>query len=98
MTIASAAADALDIGDLIHAVPYALRRMAVVRSLLPDLSGRVRGLATDRPDRLETWAISLAKQAARGQAHLLMLERFALEADRQLARCAGPPAFAAWSA
>ena len=83
VTIASAAADALDIGDLIHAVPYALRRMAAVRGLLPGLSGRVRGLATDRADRLETWANSLAEQAARGQAHLRMLERFAGEIDSQ---------------
>ena len=84
VTVASAPDDAVDIGDLLHAVPYALRRMTAVRSVLPGLSGRVRVLATDRSDRLEVWANSLADQAARGEAHLEMLERFAVKVERQL--------------
>ena len=84
VTIARAATDAVDVGDLMHAVPYALRRMTVVRSHLPGLSGRVRVLATDRPDRLEAWAGSLTEQAARGQTHLALLERFAIEIARAL--------------
>ena len=84
LTIASAPDDAVDIGDLMHAVPYALRRMTAVRGHLPGLSGRVRVLATERDDRLETWANSLAEQAVRGEAHLKLLERFAAQVDRQL--------------
>ncbi len=84
-----------DSADLALAVPFALRRSRVAKSLIPALSGGVRqfvreGLAPLA--QVENWAMTLAEQAGEAAARLRLLERYAVAVDVQLAGVRRPAA------
>ena len=97
-TLTIAPGSAVDRGDVALAVPYALRRLGLTRTLLPSLSGRVRTLrvgvaaqstdadgAAEPPlDALTRWATTLAQQARAGTARLHRLERYVRHVEEQL--------------
>ena len=94
-TLVVAPGGSIDRGDVALAVPYALRRLGLTRTVLPALSGRVRTLQVGvteggpREDEdplapLTRWAATLAEQARAGAARLHRLERYARHVEEQL--------------
>ena len=91
---ASVAAGAIDAGDVALALPFALRRIGLTRSLLPAVTGRNRALASegDPLANLARWARTLAMQADEGGARLRLLERYVGLVERRLAQVRRPAA------
>lgn len=96
-TVTVASGSAVDSDDVALAVPYALRRLGLTRSLLPALSGGIRALQVgdafvthdDGPHAaalapLTVWATPLGQQARAGSARLHRLERYVADVERQL--------------
>jgi hypothetical protein len=106
-TLTVTTGSAVDSGDVALAVPYALRRLGLTRSLLPTLNGNVRTLSVplrvgDREEArseddnplasLTRWAATLAAQARAGSARLGRLERYVADVERQLIMVRRPQA------
>lgn len=83
-----------DIGDLVMALPYALRRAGFTRQLLPSLTGRPRllGREGEALDLFITWLSTICRQAEEAQARLHLLERHLALVKRRLADVRRPAA------
>jgi hypothetical protein len=89
------ATDAIDAADLALALPFALRRAGLTRTLLPGLVGRPRAFARADGDlllALTDWADALAGQAREGEARLRLFEAHARSTERVLASVRRPAA------
>lgn len=78
----------VDSADLALAIPFALRRAGLVRTLMPSLSGRVRRFAREQIAplaQMQGWAETLGEQASESAARLRLLERHAQAVDLALA-------------
>lgn len=77
----------LDRGDLAMAVPHALRRLKLTRSVLPGLMGSVRAVASREygPTAMfERFCLRLAEQAEQGLRLLEDISRAAAESQRKV--------------
>lgn len=94
LSVVSAAPGSVDAGDLALALPYALRRAGLTRSLIPSLTGlpRLLGSEADPLERLRLWAEGLAAQADAARGRARTLERYGALVEARLMSVRRPAA------